>query len=103
MRRILVDRARRKKASRHGGSKERVDVDEIEISAPADDDELLAVNDALERSAVVDAQKAALVKLRYFAGMTLAEAASVLGVSEPTAKRWWSYPRAWPFTEIRKR
>jgi len=103
MRRILIDSARRKKARRHGGGQERVDVAEVEISAPADDDELLAVNDALDRFAAVDAQKAELVKLRYFVGMTLVEAASVLGISEPTAKRWWSYSRAWLFTEFRKR
>src|SRR5262249_47349724 len=101
MRRILIDAARRKKALRHGGGKERVQMDEVEISSPADDDELLAVNDVLDRFAAVDAKKAQLVKLRYFAGMTLAEAASVLGISEPTAKRWWAYGRVWLFTEIK--
>lgn len=100
MRRILIDRARRKQAQRHGGGQQRLDVDEVEIPAPANDEELLAVNDALDRFAAVDAQKAELVKLRYFVGMTIDEAASVLGVSEPTAKRWWAYARAWLFREI---
>lgn len=100
MRRILIDRARRKQAQRHGGGQQRLDVDEVEIPAPANDKELLAVNDALDRFATVDAQKAELVKLRYFVGMTIEEAASVLNISEPTAKRWWAYARAWLFREI---
>ena len=101
MRRILIDRARRKQAQKHGGGREHVDVDDVEIPAPADDEELLAVNDALDRFAAMDAQKAELVKLRYFVGMTIEEAAAVLGVSEPTAKRWWAYARAWLFQEIK--
>jgi RNA polymerase sigma factor (TIGR02999 family) len=101
MRRILIDRARRKHAVRHGGGSERIDFDELEIAAPAEDAELLAVNDALARFATVDAKKAELVKLRYFAGMTIEEAASVLGISGPMAKRWWTYARAWLFTEIK--
>ncbi len=100
MRRILIDRARRIQAQKHGGGKEHVDIDDMEIPAPADDDELLAVNDALDRFAAVDAQKAELVKLRYFVGMTIEEAAPVLGISEPTAKRWWAYARAWLHEEI---
>src|SRR5688572_30271815 len=101
MRRILIDRARRKQAARHGGGQQRLDVDEIEIPAPADEEELLAVNDALARFAEVDSRKAELVKLRYFVGMTIEEAALVLGISEPTAKRWWAYARAWLFSEIK--
>ena len=99
MRRILIDRARRKAAQRHGGGQQRVDIDDVEIAAPALDDELLAVNDALEKFAALDARKAELVKLRFFAGLTLEEAAGVLGVSEPTAKRWWAYARAWLYEE----
>jgi RNA polymerase sigma factor (TIGR02999 family) len=99
MRRILIDRARRKVAQRHGGGQQRVDIDEIEIAAPAQDEELLAVNDALDKFAALDAPKAQLVKLRFFAGMTLEQAAGVLGISEPTAKRWWAYARAWLFGE----
>ena len=101
MRRILIDRARRKRALRHGGGQQRLDVDEVDIPGPADEDEMLAVNDALDRFATVDAPKAELVKLRYFVGMTLAETASALNISEPTAKRWWAYARAWLFNEIR--
>jgi RNA polymerase sigma factor (TIGR02999 family) len=101
MRRILIDRARRKAARRHGGGQQRVDIDEIEIAAPAPEDELLAVNDALDKFAALDASKARLVKLRFFAGLTLEQAAGVLGVSEPTAKRWWAYARAWLFEECK--
>jgi RNA polymerase sigma factor (TIGR02999 family) len=100
MRHILVDRARRKQALRHGGGQERLDVEHLEIAAPAPDDELLALNDALERLASADPAKAQLVKLRYFAGMTLEEAAAALGISEPTAKRRWSLTKAWLFNEI---
>ena len=103
MRHILIDRARRKQARRHGGGQIRVDADEVEIAAPAKDDELLAVNDALDRLAMVDPEKADLVKLRYFVGMTIEEVATALGISEPTAKRRWSLARAWLFNEIRSR
>jgi RNA polymerase sigma factor (TIGR02999 family) len=102
MRRILIDHARRRKALRHGGGKERVPLEELSIAAPGDDDELLAVHDALEKLVAHDAQKAELVKLKYFAGLTTEEAASVLGLSEPTAKRHWAYARAWLFREIRR-
>jgi RNA polymerase sigma factor (TIGR02999 family) len=102
MRRILIDRARSKRAERHGGGQERIDVDEVEIVAPVQDEELLAVHDSLDQFAAHDAQKAELVKLRYFAGLTIAEAADVLGISVPTAKRHWAYARAWLFREIGK-
>jgi len=101
MRHILIDRARRKQALRHGGGQRRVEADALEIAAPADDDELLAVNEAMERLALADPAKAELVKLRYFVGMTLEEAAAAMGISEPTAKRRWSLARAWLFHEIR--
>jgi RNA polymerase sigma factor (TIGR02999 family) len=100
MRRILIDNARRKRAARHGGGLKRVETDEIDLAAPADDDELLAIHEALEKFALRDAPKAELVKLRYFAGLKIEEAAKVLGVSEPTAKRHWAYARAWLFREI---
>jgi len=101
MRRILIDRARRRNAQRHGGGLERLDMDDLEIAATAPDEELLAVHEALDRLAAMEAPKAELVKLRYFMGMTLEEAAAVLNISEPTAKRWWRFARAWLFTEIR--
>lgn len=100
MRRILIDNARRKRALRHGGGQQRIDVHEVEIAVGVMDDELLAVNEALERFAAQDKQKAELVKLRYFTGLTIDEAAEILGVSAPTAKRWWAYARAWLHKEI---
>jgi len=96
MRRILVDNARRKRCVRHGGELERVDLAAIQLAAPvADEDELLAVHEALDELAKVDARKAELVKLRFFVGLNFAEAAEVLGVSEATAKRDWAFARAW--------
>jgi len=101
MRRILIDNARRKQAQRHGGGQQRLDIQEIEVAAPAAKaDELLAINDALEKFTAHDKQKAELVKLRYFVGMTIEEAADVLEVSRPTATRWWAYARAWLHQEI---
>jgi len=100
MRRILIDHARRRQAQRHGGGQERVPLAELSIAAPADDDELLAVHDALEQLAIRDRPKAELVKLKYFGGLTTEEAAGVLGLSVPTAKRHWAYARAWMFREI---
>jgi RNA polymerase sigma factor (TIGR02999 family) len=100
MRRILVDNARRKKAERHGGGLLRVDIDLGEISPGDSDDQLLALHDALDRLARQDPQKAEMVKLRFFAGLTLAQIAQVLGLSTPTAKRHWAYARAWLFREI---
>jgi RNA polymerase sigma factor (TIGR02999 family) len=100
MRRILIDNARRKKARRHGGGQERVDIGEVEVAAPAKEQELLDMDEALEKFAAVDKAKAELVKLRYFAGLTIEESADVLGISAPTAKRWWTYARAWLFREM---
>ena len=100
MRRILVDNARRKRTQRHGGGQRRVELDDIRL-AVENDDLLLAVNDALEKLAATDKQKAELVKLRYFVGMTIEEAAQVLDISEPMAKRHWAYARAWLSEEIR--
>lgn len=101
MRRILVDNARRKGAQRHGGGLQRVELDDVRLATP-DDDQLLAVNEALEKFAARDQQKAELVKLRYFVGLTLEEAAEVLGISAPTAKRYWAYARTWLFAEINR-
>jgi RNA polymerase sigma factor (TIGR02999 family) len=96
MRRILIDHARRRQALRHGGAQERVNADEVELAASsADDEQLLAVHEALDGLAAEDPRKAALVKLRYFAGLTQEEAAQALGVSIPTVKRDWAYARAW--------
>ena len=101
MRRILIDKARRRNARRHGGGQQRVDADELELAAPADDDQLLAVNDALDKLAAQNKTEAELVKLRYFVGMTLEEAAEVLGISARTADNYWAHARAWLFREIK--
>ena len=102
MRSILVDRARRRNAVRHGGGQRRVNVDDVEVaSESATDDQVLAVHEALEKFAIIDPQKAELVKLRYFGGLSIEEASDLLGISEPTAKRWWAYARAWLGREIR--
>lgn len=101
MRRILIDNARRKKAVRHGGHLERVNADAVDIAAAADDDQMLAIHEALERLAAHDSVKAELVKLRYFVGLTIEQAAQVLGISEPTAKRYWAYARAWLYRDIK--
>lgn len=100
MRRILIDRARRKSAQRHGGGQQRVDLQDMEFATAEDDDQLLAVNEALEKLARQDRSKAELVKLRYFAGMTLEEAAQLMGISVPTAKRNWAYAKAWLHREV---
>jgi RNA polymerase sigma factor (TIGR02999 family) len=102
MRRILVDRARKKRAIRHGGDLIRADVDEIDPAGPVMDEQILAVHEALDELGKVDVRKAELVKLRYFVGMTITEASEILGISEPTAKRWWRYSRAWLYREMQE-
>lgn len=103
MRRILIDRARRKRALRHGGAQRRVDFDEVEIAAPGNDDELLEVNEALDRLETHNKLQAELVKLRYFVGLTLEDAAEVLGISARTADNYWCHARAWLLREIKCR
>ena len=103
MRRILIDRARRRKAQRHGGGQVHLDIDGLDIASPAQsDDEMLDIHEALDRFAAEEAEKAELVKLRYFVGMSLSEAATALGISAPTAQRWWRYARAWLRVEVGK-
>jgi len=99
MRRILVDRARRRQAQRRGDGAEHVDLDGIQVAGPVDDEQLLGLNDALERFSAMDGPKAELVKLRYFVGLTTEQAAKVMNISEPTAKRWWAYAKAWLYRE----
>ncbi len=102
MRRILIEHARRRRAAKRGAGVEVVDIDGLEISSPlADDDLLLAVNEALDKLAAVDERKAELVKLRYFVGLNFEEAAAALGIAVPTAKQWWAYARAWLTVEMR--
>jgi RNA polymerase sigma factor (TIGR02999 family) len=102
MRRILVENARRKKRLKHGGQWERVDLQDIEIAAPMPDEDLLAMNDALDRLAVIDSRGAELVKLCFFVGLTQEEAAQELGVSISTVERIWAFARAWLFREIQQ-
>ncbi len=103
MRRILVERARQRAALKRGGGAERVSLDDLEIPmSAADDERLLAVDDALEKLAAGHPREAEVVKLRYFVGMTFEEAASVLSISLRTAKARWAYARAWLRVEMRK-
>jgi len=104
MRRILIEHARRKQAARHGAGAGHIALDDCEIVAPhAIDDQLIAVNDALDALAEHDPRKAQLVKLRYFVGLKIEEAAAVLNISAPTAKRDWTYARAWLYREMQRR
>ena len=100
MRRILIESARRKSAARHGGGQQRLDIGEIEIAVEIPDGDLLAISEVLEKFAAEDPQKAELVKLRYFAGLTGEEVAEVLHISTATADRWWAYSRAWLYREM---
>ncbi|SPE52940.1 RNA polymerase, sigma-24 subunit, ECF subfamily [Verrucomicrobia bacterium] len=100
MRRILIEKARRKRAQRHGGDRQRVDLESIEIAGPGDDDQLLAVNEALDKLAALHAVQAEVVKLRCFVGMTNVEAAQALGLTERTTKYYWTHARAWLIHEI---
>jgi RNA polymerase sigma factor (TIGR02999 family) len=100
MRRILVENARRKKAEKHGGGLQRHDAAELPIAAPEPAEDLVALDEALDKFAAVDPMKAELVKLRYFAGLTIEQAAEALGISPATAKRYWTYSKAWLFQQI---
>jgi RNA polymerase sigma factor (TIGR02999 family) len=100
MRRILVESARRKQRQKRGGDRQRVDLDEVALVAPAPDTRLLRLNEALERFAAVEPAKAELVKLRWFGGMNLDTAAALLAISPSTADRWWAYARAWLRVEL---
>jgi RNA polymerase sigma factor (TIGR02999 family) len=95
MRRILVDRARRRRARKHGGELERVELDAIDASFPATDDVVLQVHEALQRLEAEDSVKAQVVKLRYFVGLENSEVATLLGVSEKTVQRHWAFAKAW--------
>jgi RNA polymerase sigma factor (TIGR02999 family) len=95
MRHILINRARDKGRRKHGGGLRRVDLDRAELGYETDDLDLLALDEAMTRLAVEEPQCAQLVKLRFFAGLTQAEAAEALGVTRRTADRYWAYARAW--------
>jgi RNA polymerase sigma factor (TIGR02999 family) len=100
MRRILVDNARRKRSLKRGGHLKRLDLDPVETVGAAPPEELLAISEALEKFAGHDADKAELVKLRYFAGFTVQEAADALGISRATADRHWQYAKTWLYCEL---
>jgi RNA polymerase sigma factor (TIGR02999 family) len=103
MRRILIDRARHRKAIRHGGALQRTEFADDIIDVPsAKDDEILAIHEILDRFAEIEPRKAEVVKLRYFVGMTIEEAAEALGISTPTAKRDWIFARAWLYRELKR-
>ena len=102
IRRILIDKARRKQAVRHGAGQQRVELDEVEIAAPAEDEEILEVHAALNQLALQNRTEAELVKLRYFVGMTLEECAEAMNISARTADNYWAHARAWLFTEIQR-
>jgi RNA polymerase sigma factor (TIGR02999 family) len=103
MRHLLIDNARRKLARHHGGGLQRVDVEYVDIAMPADEDHLLAVNDALDRLALSSPVQAQVVKLRFFVGMTAAESAEVLGLSERAVKQYWSHAKTWLYREIQSK
>jgi RNA polymerase sigma factor (TIGR02999 family) len=100
MRRILVENARRKGRCRHGGGLDRIDLDCVDLAADEASGELLALNEALDRLAEEEPAVAEVVKLRYFAGLTIEEAAVILGISVRTANRHWAYARAWLFQQL---
>jgi RNA polymerase sigma factor (TIGR02999 family) len=100
MRRILVENARRKRSPKHGGGRRRLDAEAVPLAAPAPAEDLLALDEALNLLAARDRVKAELVKLRYFAGMSIAEAADALDISVATAKRYWTFSRAWLYETI---
>src|SRR5579872_2100984 len=100
MRRILIENARRKQRRRHGGDRQRIDLDELNVCDDSQSDELLALDAALGRLADQDATIAEVVKLRYFTGLTIDETAQTLGLSVRTANRHWAYAKAWLFQQI---
>jgi len=101
MRRILVEHARRKRSEKHGGGFERVDLDIANPEIPTRTEELIAFDEAFSRLEQQWPEKAQLVKLRYFAGFTLPEAASALGISQATAERYWSFCKSWLYSELK--
>jgi RNA polymerase sigma factor (TIGR02999 family) len=100
MRRILVDNARRKQRLKRGGGQQKLGLEDAEITIEAFSDDLIALDEALAKLASTDKVKADLVKLRYFAGLTLGQTAGILGLSQTTAKRHWTYARAWLYRQI---
>ena len=102
MRRILVEAARRKARLKHGGGRRRFEIDEADAIIISDPIDLIALDEALEKLAREDATKAELVKLRYFAGLTVEQVGQILGISRATADRYWTFARTWLYKEISK-
>jgi RNA polymerase sigma factor (TIGR02999 family) len=103
MRRILIDRARRKQRPKHGGDLQRTELDGVDITAGPDDEQLLEVNELLDRLAEEDPAKAEVVKLKFFVGLSNAETADAMGLSEKTVGRHWRFAKAWLYSEIQDR
>src|SRR6266478_6106173 len=102
MRRILLNRARDKKRAKRGGERRRVNLDQIEIALDTNDEQLIELDEALTQLAIEDAEAARLVNLRFFAGLTLKDAAASLGFAQRTAERQWTYARAWLYSRLRQ-
>jgi RNA polymerase sigma factor (TIGR02999 family) len=102
MRRILIENARRKQRLKHGGARQKVNLEDAGIVIQGPSEDIVALDEALTKLALEDQVKADLVKLRYFAGLTIEQAAKILNISKATADRYWSYSRAWLFDEINK-
>ena len=102
MRRILIENARRKQRIKHGGEHKKIDINEAELTIDGPSDDLIALDEALEKLAQKDKIKADLVKLRYFAGLTGKQAAEFLGISRSTANEYWAYAKVWLLFEIKK-
>jgi RNA polymerase sigma factor (TIGR02999 family) len=100
MRRILIDNARRKRTDKHGGARQRIDLDDADVAVDGRSPDLLALDEALTRFAAEDPVKAQLVSLRYFGGLSAEQAGEVLGISRATASRYWSYARTWLYCEL---
>ena len=103
MRRILIDRARRKAAGKRGGAWQRIDLESVDLAADAESETLLMVNEAIVKLEKEDPEAASVVNLRFFGGLTLEETGRVLGFTERTAKRHWAYARAWLYAELSKK
>ena len=102
MRRILIDRARKKKRQKRGSGAQRLELQDLDLAYEMPPDELLALDEALERLQAVEPVKAELIKLRFFAGLTMEQAAEILGISRATADRYWQFSRAWLYHELTK-
>jgi RNA polymerase sigma factor (TIGR02999 family) len=102
MRRILIDRARRRNRERHGRGLRRIELDQVDVAVTTNDETLMMVSEALDKLALEAPEKAELIKLRFFTGLSIPDAAGVLGISPATAKRHWAYARAWLFAELKR-